>query len=287
MASPQLENGHTRIANEILERIIASGLNGTELACIFFVLRKTYGFHKQEDEISLSQFQEAIPVSKETICTALSNLRLVKILRLVKKGNSKSCSNLWSFNKDYDKWQLVKKTKLVKIYRSTSQDLPFLTSQENLTHKRNYTKENTKERTRFTRPTVSEIQSFVSANGYSVDPEQFHAYYESNDWKVGKNKMKDWKASVRMWHTKNKPKETEYKRVHDIVKAYLGRATSKEDYQQRRFKIHPDNTWTSLEAVIMELSSFTDDNWVKVEEFSKKTDEFLRDTEYIEKIKTL
>lgn len=146
MASPQLENGHTRIANELLERIIASGLNGTELACVFFVLRKTYGFHKQEDEISLSQFQNAIPVSKETICTALSNLQLVKILRLVKKGSSRNSSNLWAFNKDYDTWQLVKKTKLVKISRRTSQDLPLLTSQENLTYKRNYTKENTKER---------------------------------------------------------------------------------------------------------------------------------------------
>lgn len=140
MANPQLEDGHTRIANEILEHIISSNLNGTEMAIILLIIRKTYGFQKLEDEISLSQFCDYIPVSKETICTALHNLQLVKIIRLVKKGSSKICSNLWVFNKDFDSWQLVKKTKLVKISRPTSQVSPPPTSQENLTYKRNIQK---------------------------------------------------------------------------------------------------------------------------------------------------
>jgi len=123
MATPQLENGHTRIANEILEKVISSGLNGTEISCLLFIWRKTYGYQKLQDEISLSQFCEAIPVSKQTICTSLYNLQLVKIITLVKKGSSKNCSNLWAFNKDYDKWQLVKKSKLVKFSPSTSQVL--------------------------------------------------------------------------------------------------------------------------------------------------------------------
>jgi len=122
MASPQKENGYTAISNEIMERIIASSLNGTELACVLFILRKTYGYQKKEDEISLSQFTKAIPVSKQSIVSALNNLQLVKIIRLVKKGNSQNCSNLWVFNKDYDDWQLVKKYRLVKISNSTSKD---------------------------------------------------------------------------------------------------------------------------------------------------------------------
>ena len=146
MADVQIDNGNfTRIHNEILEHLVSANLNGTELAVVLFVLRKTYGFNKLQDEISLSQFTNAIPVSKETICSALYKLQLVKIIRLVKKGSSKLCSNLWAFNKNYDTWQLVKKTKLVKISRRTSQDLPLPTSQDFLTHKRQRTKDNTKD----------------------------------------------------------------------------------------------------------------------------------------------
>ena len=43
------------------------------------------------------------------------------------------------------------------------------------------------------------------------DAEQFVAFYASNGWRVGKNPMKDWRASVRTWHLRNerdrKPKE--------------------------------------------------------------------------------
>lgn len=122
MACPQRENGFTPIANELLEKIISSGLNGTELAIVFHIIRKTYGYSKKEDEISLSQFLLAIPTTKQTIVTALNNLQLVKIVRLVKKGTSKNSSNLWVINKDYDTWQLVKKSRLVKKNKSTSKD---------------------------------------------------------------------------------------------------------------------------------------------------------------------
>ena len=146
MASPQKENGYTAIANELLEKIVASGLNGTELACIFLVLRKIYGFHKYQDEIALSQFVKAIPVSKPTICKALSNLQLVKILKLVKKGNSLKSSNLWAFNKNYDEWQLVRKAKLVKKTKRTSKDFETQLVKKPLHTKETIQKKYTKER---------------------------------------------------------------------------------------------------------------------------------------------
>ena len=114
MASPQKENGYTSIANELLEHIISSGLNGTELAIVLVILMKTYGFNKKQDQISISQFLTYIQVSKQSICSALEKLRSVKIITLLKKGNSVGSSNLWTINKDYDAWELVKKTRLVK-----------------------------------------------------------------------------------------------------------------------------------------------------------------------------
>jgi len=41
-----------------------------------------------------------------------------------------------------------------------------------------------------------------------VDYEAFYDFYESKDWKIGKNKMKDWKAAVRTWERRKTKKQT-------------------------------------------------------------------------------
>jgi len=55
----------------------------------------------------------------------------------------------------------------------------------------------------FQRPSVDEVRDFIRLNHYDVVGETFHAYYESNGWKVGRNPMRDWKAAVRTWHGKS------------------------------------------------------------------------------------
>lgn len=52
---------------------------------------------------------------------------------------------------------------------------------------------------RFIPPTLDEVKAYCSERGNNVDPERFIDYYTANGWKVGKNKMKDWKATVRTW----------------------------------------------------------------------------------------
>jgi len=51
----------------------------------------------------------------------------------------------------------------------------------------------------FIPPTVEEIKSYCTERKNSVDPERFYDFYTAKGWMVGKNKMKDWKASVRTW----------------------------------------------------------------------------------------
>ena len=56
----------------------------------------------------------------------------------------------------------------------------------------------------FTPPSVSEVEEYVSANGYtSVNPQQFIDHYTAVGWMIGKNKMKDWRAAVRNWHRRS------------------------------------------------------------------------------------
>ena len=52
---------------------------------------------------------------------------------------------------------------------------------------------------RFTPPTLQEVENYIKEKGYSVDAEAFIAFYDSNGGLVGKNKMKSWKSAVTTW----------------------------------------------------------------------------------------
>ncbi len=62
--------------------------------------------------------------------------------------------------------------------------------------------EEQKKRTYFKPPTVEEVAAYVKEKGYSVDAEQFVAFYESKGWMIGKNKMQKWRAAVATWQRK-------------------------------------------------------------------------------------
>lgn len=65
-------------------------------------------------------------------------------------------------------------------------------------------KDNKKESSRFTPPSLDEVRSYCEGRNNNIDPESFIDFYSSKDWMVGKNKMKDWKASIRTWERRNK-----------------------------------------------------------------------------------
>lgn len=120
-AELQVENGHfTRIVNPLIERLSQMPFKGCELAVALFIIRKTYGFQKKQDEISLTQFQNGIKRSRQTVVTALKNLQLVNIVRLVKRGSMKGDGNIYSINKYIETWKVVKTVRLVKRHKKPS-----------------------------------------------------------------------------------------------------------------------------------------------------------------------
>ena len=52
---------------------------------------------------------------------------------------------------------------------------------------------------RFRPPTLEEVKSYILEKGIEIDAERFVAYYESNGWMVGRNKMKSWKSAIVTW----------------------------------------------------------------------------------------
>lgn len=57
---------------------------------------------------------------------------------------------------------------------------------------------------RFIKPTLEEVTAYIREKGYAVDPERFYAYYESCGWQVKGRSMRDWKAAIVYWNTRDK-----------------------------------------------------------------------------------
>ena len=67
----------------------------------------------------------------------------------------------------------------------------------------NVIKEENIKRRNFTKPTIEEIQQYCNERNNGINANAFYDFYESKDWLVGKNKMKDWKACVRTWEQRS------------------------------------------------------------------------------------
>lgn len=56
---------------------------------------------------------------------------------------------------------------------------------------------------RFKKPTLEEVKEYCKDRNNNIDAQRFIDFYESKDWMIGKNKMKDWKAAIRTWEKNN------------------------------------------------------------------------------------
>ena len=99
MASQQIENGYTKIANEILEALCLIKLPEYERIVLQFIIRKTYGFNKKEDRISNSQI---------TTGTGIRKQHAYRTIQSLKEKNLVTCKgNKIGIQKDWEKWKVT------------------------------------------------------------------------------------------------------------------------------------------------------------------------------------
>ena len=58
-------------------------------------------------------------------------------------------------------------------------------------------------RTRFSPPTVDEVDKYCQERGNGVNAQHFVDFYAAKGWKVGSQPMKDWRAAVRTWEQRD------------------------------------------------------------------------------------
>ena len=103
MANPQLANGHTDIAHELVEAFAQLYLSASESRVLWAVLRKSYGWHKKRDRISFTQFEQLTKMNRRHISDALTSLRNRQIV--TRTGNGYKLE--YGLNKNYEEWNLL------------------------------------------------------------------------------------------------------------------------------------------------------------------------------------
>lgn len=99
--SPQVENGHTEIANEIVEQLAKTNLSPYESRVLWVLFRKTYGWHKHCDHISYTQWTQLTDLKRWHVSRTLSRLQYRLIIIIFRfKGLL-----YYGFQKDYDMWR--------------------------------------------------------------------------------------------------------------------------------------------------------------------------------------
>ena len=107
MANPQVENGYTKIANEILDALIAYRLPGEQMQVLLCIIRASYGWNEKEAPITHQQISEQTGINRPNVARAIKGLLSKKIAGCI-KSDSKGCKVL-IFNKDHDEWVPNKK----------------------------------------------------------------------------------------------------------------------------------------------------------------------------------
>lgn len=102
MANPNSENGHIDIPHELAEALMRVNLSGYYYRIIWCIFRKTYGWHKDRDGISLTQFQNMTGLDRRHVNRTLKNLEDMDMILVDRSSHI----NIYKFNGDYERWIL-------------------------------------------------------------------------------------------------------------------------------------------------------------------------------------
>ena len=108
----------TRISSKTLENLAKVKLSPTEWQTIMALVRKTYGWQKVKDRISITQFEGLTELPRKSQCRALKGL-VGKNIVIKEKGYITK----YSINKNYDEWLKSNETLSCEVMSETTPEV--------------------------------------------------------------------------------------------------------------------------------------------------------------------
>jgi phage replication O-like protein O len=213
MLTPQKENGYTAIANELMEALIKYKLPSSEIRCLLFIIRKTYGYNKKTDAISLSQFVKATSLNRKAVARALKSLNNKNLIYVEKGGvkNDTILTSKYRLNKRYKSW-----------VSSVKNDTGSVKNAQKVVSKMTHTKDTiqkTKEIYKEKSLGIFEIKTFIPKK-YEIQPE--HIDYAKSK-KLNKEQAEDQFEAFKLHH---QAKGTKYKSWYAAYQTWIRNSIS-------------------------------------------------------------
>ncbi len=214
MKNPQKEDGHTDIANELIEALARIRIPGESMQCLWIIFRKTYGWKKKKDRIALSQFARMTGLKKQAAHRGLSKLAKMGIITVNHLVDSQYVT--YEFVKDYSKWKPSTKLLTVNQMVKTVNQMVNEPSTKRLNTKESRQKKLTKERL------ISTFKSFWSE-------------YPKKD---------DKKNAIKIWFKKIQPENGTFEKIM----TGLEKAKQTKNWQKENGQYIPlPSTWLNGE----------------------------------------
>ncbi len=83
--NPQLEDGYTRIANELLEAVFHADFNGAQIRVLLCLIRNTYGYGRKECEFSNSFVANRTGLNKKSVALVVNSLQEGKVITVTQQ----------------------------------------------------------------------------------------------------------------------------------------------------------------------------------------------------------
>jgi hypothetical protein len=191
-----------QVPNAFVDELMMN-ISGNATKCYLLIVRKTVGWGKEKDRISVSQFMEYTGIKKdETIAKLtkeLSDFGLIKIFK--KKGklnefslnipqnNHPQSEGVPPINGTTDKGGITTPDKRGST-KPTVQN-PIIKESK---PKKNST-------VRFKPPTIEQVTEYIREKELThlINPVKFYNHYKTANWYRGKTKIRCWKSCVKTW----------------------------------------------------------------------------------------
>jgi phage replication O-like protein O len=130
LANPQLEDGHLRIANEVVDTLVLCQISGQDMRVWIAVARYTWGWSKpkeppKEVELSIADICDIVGETRQSVHRSVN--RLVEWKMITMDPSDKRGFYWFGIQKDYDQWvclknetMLVSKTRQRRLKNETN-----------------------------------------------------------------------------------------------------------------------------------------------------------------------
>lgn len=193
---------HTQISNDFIENHMKH-LSGGATKVFLAISRKTIGWHKETDSISIAQIMYITGLSNRGAINCIIELERLGLIKVHRKKSAKD----YNYTNQY-----------TIGYEESSQ--PYEESSQRSSEESSQTKESkktiTKEKRSFTPPTNEEVKKYITDNNLSVNCNSFMRYYIASEWHDNNGKkVKNWKLKLISWH--NREEEKGFKKEKESI----------------------------------------------------------------------